>query len=46
MNLTEEQVNQILSYLSEKPFKEVNGLIYMIKSEWDKQHTQKENKKE
>lgn len=44
MELTEEQINQILSYLAEKPYKEVSSLIYMIKTEWDKQHQPKGDK--
>lgn len=44
ITLTEEQINQVLVYLSERPYKEVAGLIYMLKSEWEKQHQPKGDK--
>lgn len=38
MTLTEEQVNQIIDYLSKQPFKDVYNLIAMLQEEWNKQH--------
>lgn len=44
--LTEQQINTVLAYLAERPFKEVNSLINMIQTEWKHQHSETECKGE
>ena len=38
LRLNEQEVNKILSYLAEKPFKEVFEFVNMIQSKWIQQN--------